>query len=131
MLTLIVVLQLFASSAQTIAPIDDSVKRFKPIYWWQDPKPVCKCTKDYSPVRCANNQVYDNKCLANCDGQFRCEEEKLCVCTMHYAPVKCSNGVTYSNECMAGCAAQRSCERTTTTLEPIKMELTSTDLAAV
>lgn len=34
----------------------------------------CFCEDKYEPVKCRNGEEYDNKCMARCDGERRCEE---------------------------------------------------------
>ena len=35
----------------------------------------CTCTREFAPVQCENGVIYNNSCLAECAGQFDCQEK--------------------------------------------------------
>lgn len=72
------------------------------------------CILSFDPVKCDDDCVYDNLCLAEASGQSNCSG--LCAdpnpgtaCTRELAPVICDDGCVYDSTCLAGAAGQTDC----------------------
>lgn len=65
----------------------------------------CGCPGIDDPVCTGSGRQYENRCLAECAGEFQyfsCEE--VCECPSEYRPVCGLDGITYDNECILNCS---------------------------